>query len=345
MVRTLSSPRLVLTAAALGSLSLVGLAGGGGGPVCNNGGPYVLEATGPVTTVILDGSASTGTGPLSFDWIAECLYLQPSFVHQAGVNPTYFMDLAGGCSRTCIVELKVTDANNNFTKCATTVTVHDTTAPAITCPGDLDLTWGDPTDPANTGSATATDLVDPSPTIAFSDVIIPQNGSVWEQRIIRTWTATDYCLNVSQCVQVITLLRPTPDGVANFDFDINSCPNAFAVVPGGTLDVVLIGTAAFNVTKIQTSSLTLCRIDAGSKVMPIGFAVKNLGSPVATNLGECNSATLDGFKDLRVRFNKAAVINNLGLSQAQPGTVVNVLLTGALKDGKVFAVRDTIVIQ
>jgi hypothetical protein len=344
MVRTLSSRRLALNAAALGSLSLIGLAGGGG-PVCNNGGPYLLEATGAVTTVILDGSASTGTGPLSFDWIAECLYLQPSFVHQAGVNPTYFMDLAGGCSRTCIVELKVTDANNNFTKCATTVTVEDTTAPAITCPGDLDLTWGDPTDPANTGFAFATDLVDPSPTIAYSDVIIPQNGSLWEQRIVRTWTATDYCLNVSQCVQTITLLRPTPDGVANFDFDINSCPNAFAAIPGGTKDVVLIGTVAFNVKNIQYSSLKLRRIDAAANVSPIGFSIMHQGSPVAINVGECNSATLDGFLDLRVRFDKTAMINGLGLNLAKPGTTVNVLLTGKMKDGKVFAVRDTLVIQ
>jgi len=344
MVRKLCSPRLALTATALGSLSLVALAGGGG-PVCNNGGPYVLEATGPVTTVILDGSASTGAGPLSFDWIAECLFLQPSFVHQAGVNPTYFMDLAGGCSRTCIVELKVTDVNNNFTKCATTVTVEDTTAPSITCPGDLDLTWGDPTDPANTGSATATDLVDPSPTIAFSDVIIPQNGSIWEQRIIRTWTATDYCLNVSQCVQTITLLRPTPDGVANFDFDINSCPNAFAPIPGGTLDVVLLSSAGFDTRKVLNSSLTLRRIDTAAKVAPIGFAAKHMGSPVATNLGECNSNTLDGLIDLRVRFNKTAVISGLGLDLVKPGTTVDVLITGHEKSGKPFAIRDTILIQ
>jgi hypothetical protein len=343
MVRSLCSPRHVLTAAALGTLSLIGLARGGG-PVCNNGGPYLLEATGQVTTCILDGSASTGSG-LSFDWIAECLYLQPSFVHQAGVNPTYFMDLAGGCSRTCIVELKITDSAGVIKKCATTVTVQDTTPPVITCPGDLNLTWGDPTDPPNTGFATATDLVDAAPVITFSDVIIPQNGSLWEQRIIRTWTATDYCGNFSTCDQTITLLRPTPDGVANFDFDINSCPNVFAPIPGGTMDMVLLSSPGFDTKKVLNSSLRLGRIDTAAQVKPLAYSALNLGSPFAASLGDCNSNALDNLKDLRLRFNKTAVINGLGLGLEQPGTTVNLLLTGTMKNGVHFAIRDTIVIQ
>ena len=58
------------------------------------------------------------------------------------------------------------------------------------------------------GSATATDNCDPAPAITHSDTSTP-GACPQEPVITRTWTATDFCGNVSSCDQVITIVDTT----------------------------------------------------------------------------------------------------------------------------------------
>ncbi|HNO77203.1 MAG TPA: HYR domain-containing protein [Phycisphaerae bacterium] len=90
--------------------------------------------------------------------------------------------------------------------------VVDGTAPVITCPGDLTIECDESTDPSNTGSATATDNLDPSPFVDYSDVVTP-TGCDEEWTITRTWTAIDCAGNESMCVQTITVEDSTPPAV------------------------------------------------------------------------------------------------------------------------------------
>jgi hypothetical protein len=350
-------PRLLLSTAALAGLSMTGAAQ----LVCDAGGPYTFEATGQVTAVVLDGSGSTGN-IAEYRWLAECAFVQPSFIPNFafGVNPTFLFDLEGSCSRTCLIQLRIAEPPPSTTtaQCTTLVTVHDTTPPDISCPPDLNLVYGDPTDPGNTGFATATDLVDSDPDVTFNDVIIPQCEGTWvgnvcngtlnpfEQRIIRTWTATDYCLNFSTCVQTITLLSPGNPPRATFDFNVKACPNGFTPVTTGSVDVALLSTPLFIASKrVVPASIQISRTNVPGSLKPASISILDVGTAVAANWGECNSAALDGLPDLRLRFSKAAMVQTLGLGSIKPGTPVDVLLTGITKDGKPWAQRDVIVIQ
>ena len=54
---------------------------------------------------------------------------------------------------------RATDVAGNFSECTQTITVHDVTAPVITCPIDVTVSCEASTLPANTGTATATDIL------------------------------------------------------------------------------------------------------------------------------------------------------------------------------------------
>jgi hypothetical protein len=118
----------------------------------------------------------------------------------------------GACSQeeTITRTWTATDASGNSDTCDQIITVVDTTAPVITCPGDVTIECDVDPIPANTGgSATATDNCDPNPVIIFSDAETP-GSCPQEKTITRTWTATDACGNSSNCDQTITVVDTTP---------------------------------------------------------------------------------------------------------------------------------------
>jgi len=119
-------------------------------------------------------------------------------------------EAAGTCdqAKTITRTWTATDAASNSAQCTQTITVVDNTAPAITCPANITVECDESTDPANTGSATATDNCDPAPVIAYSD---SEAGGACadEKTITRTWTATDDCGNSAQCQQTITVVDDT----------------------------------------------------------------------------------------------------------------------------------------
>lgn len=103
-----------------------------------------------------------------------------------------------------------------------TVVESDTTDPVVTCPADYNGTIdGDPPNPDDTGTATATDDTDPSPVVTYVDT--PATG----KRITRTWTATDSSGNTATCDQTLTVsyLDDFEDRWANGTDDGDTSPH------------------------------------------------------------------------------------------------------------------------
>ncbi|MEX0329779.1 MAG: hypothetical protein AB3N64_00010 [Puniceicoccaceae bacterium] len=95
---------------------------------------------------------------------------------------------------------------------------EDNDPPVITCPSDAQVDFGDSTEPAATGTATAVDVWDPAPIISHSDSVAFDPCGL--EIITRTWTATDYSGNSSSCTQTITVedntapvIDPAPDDI------------------------------------------------------------------------------------------------------------------------------------
>ncbi len=103
-----------------------------------------------------------------------------------------------------------TDSCGNSATCTQTISVFDDTSPVITCPASLTIECTASTLPANTGTASATDNCDLSPTIDFLDITIASQFCPQEYTINRTWTASDTCGNTTNCVQVIDVQDNTP---------------------------------------------------------------------------------------------------------------------------------------
>jgi hypothetical protein len=107
-----------------------------------------------------------------------------------------------------------TDPCGNNTACTQTITVEDTTPPAITCPADVSLSCTDNTDPASTGTATGTDNCSTTAevVISFTDISSEEGEGCGQftYTILRTWLATDACDNTTTCVQTIEVADTEP---------------------------------------------------------------------------------------------------------------------------------------
>ncbi|MEO6131142.1 MAG: T9SS type A sorting domain-containing protein, partial [Saprospiraceae bacterium] len=104
---------------------------------------------------------------------------------------------------------KATDHCGNSSTCIQTVSINDLVAPSITCPPNVTIQCNASTLPANTGTATATDVCDATPTITFSDAVTG-GGCPQTQIVTRTWVATDDCNNSASCVQTIEVSDTNP---------------------------------------------------------------------------------------------------------------------------------------
>ncbi|MCE9592610.1 MAG: hypothetical protein K8S98_00315 [Planctomycetes bacterium] len=313
-------------------------------PNCNAGAAQVVECQGAVAVVQLDATGSTNPakGPLTYKW-EICNDPRLSIDDPTSATPLLFVDLQGTCSLTCTVGLAV---RNKFgvSNCSTSVTVQDTTAPAITCPPDATVLQGDPTDPSVTGSATATDLRNPNPAIAYVDDL-----SQGPDTLLRVWSADDGCQS-SSCIQTITI-APRPIAHAHFDIRPGFCPNPIEVQGSGGAVVILTTSLLgndFDVTQVDLGSVVLKRslssTDGSASVPPKEMAFEDSGTPFEGAPCGCNTLGSDGILDLNVHFNKFDVVSTLALDQEPNGTVVELELSGLLWDRTPFTATDCIVI-
>ncbi len=131
----------------------------------------------------------------------------------------------------------------NTNSCTFTLNVVDTTPPAITCPSNTTVQCGQPTDPSNTGSATAIDDCDPNPSVTSTDTVT----GTCPTYIYRTWIAVDFSGNTNQCTQVITIVDTTPPSIL--------CPADVQLQCGASTDPSNTGSATATDT-CSTATIT-----------------------------------------------------------------------------------------
>jgi hypothetical protein len=104
------------------------------------------------------------------------------------------------------------DDNGFTTNVVQTITVRDSTPPALIIPADISLECPAVDTSTNvTGTATALDACS-STVVSFSDSVSNTCGGA--RSIARTWTAVDDCGNVTNAVQTITIQDTTPPTIA-----------------------------------------------------------------------------------------------------------------------------------
>lgn len=122
------------------------------------------------------------------------------------------VELPGDCPESVsVIERTWTasDVSGNTRAETRTITLVDTTPPALTVPADISIECGTSIDPSVTGFASAVDGCDATPRITFSDESVA-GACAGAVTITRTWTATDECGNEASGVQTITAADTTP---------------------------------------------------------------------------------------------------------------------------------------
>jgi len=140
-------------------------------------------------------------------------------------------DLTGDCEKQFTRTWIATDACGNTTSCEQLINVVDQMNPYISCPPDATVECGGNTDPSVLGTATAVDYCS-DVVITYEDV---EDLSACTPVILRTWTATDICGNVDDCVQVIEV---TGGG----EIEI-TCPDDVTIACDAEADPSFTGTA------------------------------------------------------------------------------------------------------
>lgn len=147
------------------------------------------------------------------------------------------------------------DAAGNEQHCEQTVTLTDTTVPALTCAPDRTVECGETwefTPP------TATDACGTPTVTIVSTTEIPACGNT--RVTARTWRATDACGHTAECTQTVTLRDTTPPAL--------TCPGTQTVqtAPGRCDQNVAFSVGA---TDACSSATVVCTPESGS-TFPIG---------------------------------------------------------------------------
>src|SRR5204862_4418008 len=141
-----------------------------------------------------------------------------------GIASLFYSDaVSNNCANAKVIWRTWTavDLCGNSNSCVQTITVQDTTKPTIQCPANRVLECGDDTSTNSTGVATAQDLCG-QVSLRYSDSVSNQCG--FTKVILRTWTATDECGNMSSCVQTITVQDTTKPTIQCPPDRVLDCP-------------------------------------------------------------------------------------------------------------------------
>ncbi len=131
----------------------------------------------------------------------------------------------------------ITDVEGRTASATIQVNVSDSESPTITCPSDISIDCGSENSPSTTGSPDATDLCAGNElTINFADDETGLTGCNNTGTIVRTWTATDFAGNSSQCAQSISILPDNNPPTVN-------CPANVTVQCGEGTEPAITGTA------------------------------------------------------------------------------------------------------
>lgn len=170
-------------------------------------------------TLDCSGSNDPDGDELTYTW-----YLDGEVI-ATGCNPV--IELPCG---TYTLELIVNDGTVDSEPDYVTITVEDNTSPVITCPTDTTIECSESTDPANTGTASATDNCDDGPVVGYSDSVSGSCPTI----ITRMWTATDESGNSDSCDQIITVQDTTPPVISCPADVVLECPADTSVAANGS---------------------------------------------------------------------------------------------------------------
>ncbi|MFK7932956.1 MAG: hypothetical protein AB8G22_05560, partial [Saprospiraceae bacterium] len=136
------------------------------------------------------------------------------------ITSTFVDDESGltGCAGTGVLirTWTITDECSNISTCVQTITIEDTTDPIVTCPAEVTVECSDdlnPYDNSDLGLPTVSDNCSAVENIELDyadDLTNLTECGGNTGYILRTWTITDECKNVSTCVQTINLIDTTP---------------------------------------------------------------------------------------------------------------------------------------
>jgi hypothetical protein len=136
---------------------------------------------------------------------------------------------------------------------------------------------------------------------------------------------------------------------AGLDIKPGSCPNSFNPRSNGVLPVALVGSADFDVTQVDISTILIGRADGvGAAVAPRPgpqgpqARFEDAATPFGGDLCGCHTHKGDGVLDLSIKFDSRQVTAALELESLARGTLVELLLSGLLLDGTPFTGRDCI---
>jgi len=142
---------------------------------------------------------------------------------------------------------------------------------------------------------------------------------------------------------------PEPTTLAFLDIKPGSCPNPLNRNSRGVLPVAIVGTADFDVTQIDVTTLVLTRADGvGGSVAPLmgppgpGIRVADVATPFDGEPCDCHELEADDIDDLSMRFDAADVVAALELNDSEPGATVELAVSGSLLDGAEFTATDCV---
>jgi hypothetical protein len=119
------------------------------------------------------------------------------------------------------------------------------------------------------------------------------------------------------------------------DIKPESCPNPINTSSKGVLPVAILGTADFDVTEIDISTLLL----AG--VAPIRSSIEDVASPLVDGEEcECTTEGPDGLLDLTLKFMTQEIIHAMG--SVANDEFRTLTITGTLLDGTPFEASDCV---
>ena len=119
------------------------------------------------------------------------------------------------CPLTVIRTWTATDACGNTASASQTITINDTTAPTFETTPAAEITVEcDDVPTATVNDVIVADNCDLNPSVALNEVVIPgepafEGGAPCGYTIIRTWTATDLCLNGASFTQTVNVVDTT----------------------------------------------------------------------------------------------------------------------------------------
>lgn len=140
-------------------------------------------------------------------------------------------------------------------------------------------------------------------------------------------------------------LNPILD--VHLDVRPGSCPNKVQVKSKGVLPTAILGTADFDVSLIDTSTLSIWRADGiGGTVGPLQtppVVIDDVGTPFTGPAGGCHALGPDGVDDLLMKFSTEQLVQILEIDALPPNASVEIVIGGSLSDGTLISGSDWII--